>query len=447
MKKGWILTSSMLFIMLLLIATVSAANLDQDILKELNENGEARVIVVLKDGSVQNNRGDAGDNKIASISDNPNQNTNKNANKNIKKVSNKNMPTNQYTNKDKLKILNERKEFIKNSQDDVIRNLKIKKISDNNNNNNNINRVQNTNQKSGQIKVDTNNDENFDFDLKHRYELINGFSGKVTKGGLEKLQNDNLVESIELDRTVSIQLDASVPLINADDVWDYTINNLNINGTGETVCIIDTGIDYTHAAFGSCNPVSYELNGTIEALGTVVESAHPYTNSFAYTWTITQAGYDNIAIHFVNMSLEAPGDAGGDATDRIYILDGDNNTLAVYKGDSTNVWTPYAQGDTIYIKLVTDDSANDYGFYIDQAINGTTNTTMNWTGCKVVNGWDFISSDNNPFDDNGHGTHVAGIVSSMDATYTGVAPGANLAIMKIFDSTGSNGYVSDINAA
>ncbi len=51
-------------------------------------------------------------------------------------------------------------------------------------------------------------------------------------------------------------------------------------------------------------------------------------------------------------------------------------------------------------------------------------------------------------DDNGHGTHCAGIVAALDNEIgvIGVAPGANLWAVKALDSSGS-GYVSDIIAA
>jgi subtilisin family serine protease len=31
--------------------------------------------------------------------------------------------------------------------------------------------------------------------------------------------------------------------------------------------------------------------------------------------------------------------------------------------------------------------------------------------CKVEGGWDFVNDDDNPMDDQGHGTHCAGIVA------------------------------------
>ena len=85
--------------------------------------------------------------------------------------------------------------------------------------------------------------------------------------------------------------------------------------------------------------------------------------------------FTKIALHFDNITLEDIPD-GGDTLDRIYVYDSQNNTIAVYKEKLSDVWTPHVDGDTMYVKLVTDGSVTDYGFYIDQVINGTTNSTI-----------------------------------------------------------------------
>jgi subtilisin family serine protease len=35
-------------------------------------------------------------------------------------------------------------------------------------------------------------------------------------------------------------------LINATSVWTEQIDGVNLTGKGETVCIIDSGVDFTH---------------------------------------------------------------------------------------------------------------------------------------------------------------------------------------------------------
>jgi len=87
------------------------------------------------------------------------------------------------------------------------------------------------------------------FEMSHEYSTINGFSGKITKEGFEKLRNDSNVLSVHLDGMKHLFLMESVPLINADDAWAMQLNKTNITGKGETVCLVDSGIDTDHSAF------------------------------------------------------------------------------------------------------------------------------------------------------------------------------------------------------
>jgi subtilisin family serine protease len=68
-------------------------------------------------------------------------------------------------------------------------------------------------------------------------------------------------------------------------------------------------------------------------------------------------------------------------------------------------------------------------------------------------GWDFVNNDNDPFDDNGHGTHVSGTIGAMGNNGVGVA-GVNwqvqIAALKFLSASGSgatSGAVSAINYA
>src|SRR3989338_1254101 len=151
-----------------------------------------------------------------------------------------------------------------------------------------------------------------DFELKYEYISLNGFSGKINKDSLEKLKKNPNVKAVYLNQKRTIFLQDSVPLINASLLHSKVINDINLTGIGQTICILDTGINYSHSDFGGCF------------------------------------------------------------------------------------------GD----------------------------------GCRVVSGYDYVNDDNDPYDDHGHGTHVAGIAAA-NGSLIGVAPEANLSIIKVCDSGGS----------
>jgi len=57
-------------------------------------------------------------------------------------------------------------------------------------------------------------------------------------------------------------------------------------------------------------------------------------------------------------------------------------------------------------------------------------------------GIDYFNNDGDPFDDNGHGTHVAGTLAAAHNGYlvTGVAPGVDLYAVKILNAAGEGEY-------
>jgi subtilisin family serine protease len=65
-------------------------------------------------------------------------------------------------------------------------------------------------------------------------------------------------------------------------------------------------------------------------------------------------------------------------------------------------------------------------------------------GCKVVDGYDLYNNDSDPRDDNGHGTHCAGIVAA-NGSLKGVAPDVSLYAFKVLSSAGT-GSISVIIA-
>ena len=96
------------------------------------------------------------------------------------------------------------------------------------------------------------------------------------------------------------------------------------------------------------------------------ESEHPYANNSEHTWTISKPGASQIRIHFSKLEL-----AGGD---ELYILDKNGKRLMFWEGKSAlymgvtdygEFWTEWYAGDTIKIKLKTNERGTAYGFKVD----------------------------------------------------------------------------------
>ena len=105
-----------------------------------------------------------------------------------------------------------------------------------------------------------------------------------------------------------------------------------------------------------------------------------------------------------------------------------------------DVWNKGYTGKGVVVALI--DSGVNYN-HIDLADHL-------WDGGDQYpnHGYDFINDDNDPIDDNGHGTHCAGTIcgDGTSGTQTGMAPDVTLMCLKVLDSEGS-GYSSITQSA
>jgi len=113
---------------------------------------------------------------------------------------------------------------------------------------------------------------------------------------------------------------------------------------------------------------------------------------------------------------------------RVHAIDSNANTQI--KADLVQTSGNTANGRTVAIL--------DTGYNYNHAELATS----------YLGGKDFVNNDNDPFDDNGHGSHVAGIITADGLTLAakGVAPGTGVISAKVLDASGS-GYFSDTVAA
>ena len=111
----------------------------------------------------------------------------------------------------------------------------------------------------------------------------------------------------------------------------------------------------------------------------------------------------------------------------------------VQKVKADQVWALGYEGEGVIVAV------------IDTGVNYNHNDlkTHLWEDPDYPNhGWNYVSNNNDPKDDNGHGTHCSGTVAGDGASgsKTGVAPKATIMALKVLDAGGS-GYSTNTNSA
>lgn len=121
-----------------------------------------------------------------------------------------------------------------------------------------------------------------------------------------------------------------------------------------------------------------------------------------------------------------------DPDGRIWALDTELDDSWGVKRIGSGAVHAYNKGTGVAVAVV--DSGIDY-----------THPDLN---ANYRGGYDFVNDDDDPRDDNGHGTHVAGTIAAEDngSGVVGVAPEAHLYALKVLDA-GGEGYWSDLIAA
>ncbi|MEG3846505.1 S8 family serine peptidase [Microcoleus sp. herbarium19] len=281
----------------------------------------------------------------------------------------------------------------------------------------------------------------------------------------------------------------SVSSAGPDDIYRFTLQGnsdfkLTVSGLTADVDVAlikdingDNSIDFTDIIAASqesgLSPESIDINGL--AAGTYFVRVYQFQGSTNFTLNLSATpasvsannvssagGFDSrFGFGLVNAAA-AVAAAGNTATSPdVPDLGGDDWGRDLIK--APEVWARGLTGDGIVVAVI--DSGADYNH---PDLTGNIWSNAGETGVDAIGrnkasnrvdddgngfvddfrGWDFVNSDNDPMDDNNHGTHISGLVAAKrdGVGMTGTAPTAKIMPLKILDRNGVGRIRDEINA-
>ena len=86
--------------------------------------------------------------------------------------------------------------------------------------------------------------------IRHNFEDY--FSAELTESEINQLADEPAVSEIKIVETKNILLQDSVNIVNSSNTWPRKLSGFNLTGLGQSVCVIDTGVNYSHPDLGGC---------------------------------------------------------------------------------------------------------------------------------------------------------------------------------------------------
>ncbi|MFA5992474.1 MAG: S8 family serine peptidase [Candidatus Pacearchaeota archaeon] len=90
---------------------------------------------------------------------------------------------------------------------------------------------------------------------------------EVSQEEIESLKNDKNIASIKIDPQIKAFLQDSVPLINASTTRPVQVSGINLTGQDQTICIIDSGVYYSHQDLGNCTTSEFLAGSCSKVIG------------------------------------------------------------------------------------------------------------------------------------------------------------------------------------
>lgn len=277
-----------------------------------------------------------------------------------------------------------------------------------------------------------------------------------------------------------------------DDIYRFNLSvtsdfSLNLSGLSSNVDVAlikdlngDNSIDFTDiiatSEQSSLSPESIDLNALKQ--GTYYIRVYQFQGSTNFTLNLSATpitvsannvnnannleGFDSrFGFGLVNAAAAVAKARNSQTFPDVPDLGGDEWPRDLIK--APEVWAQGLTGDGIVVAVI--DSGIDYN-HPDLTGNIWSNNGENGVDAQGRNkanngldddnngfvddfrGWDFVNNDNDPIDDNNHGTHISGLVAAKKdgVGMTGVAPTAKIMALKILDRGGFGKIRDEINA-
>ncbi|MEG5042118.1 MULTISPECIES: S8 family serine peptidase [unclassified Microcoleus] len=239
----------------------------------------------------------------------------------------------------------------------------------------------------------------------------------------------------------------------------------------------DNSIDFTDIIASSqeldLSPESIDIDGL--AAGTYFVRVYQYQGSTDFTLNLSATpatvspnnpsnlqGFDSrFGFGLVNAAAAVANAQGTAPFPDVPDLGGDEWGRDLIK--APEVWAQGLTGDGIVVAVI--DSGVDYNH---PDLTGNIWSNAGETGVDAIGrnkasnrvdddgngfvddfrGWDFVNNDNDPMDDNNHGTHISGLIAAKKdgVGITGTAPTAKIMPLKILDGAGVGKIRDEINA-